>query len=197
MVKLGQIQRIQRVSASMEQPSAITYRPTPEDTETMREEFPNLRQHDWDFTSDPTPNYNCIAFAAGVTNTPWWPTIYQITQYYWPPDVPLEETLQSFVRAFQTIGYYVCEAGNLEEDYEKIVIYTKDGVPTHAAIQIPSGAWMSKLGQWVDIQHTTPEALTSEIYGQPVQYMKRQLAGHRGRSTKKSSAKGKRRKPRS
>ncbi len=52
------------------------------------------------------------------------------------------------------------KAGNWRRDFEKIAIYVDtDGVPTHAARQLPDGSWTSKLGDWEDIQHQTLEAL--------------------------------------
>jgi len=81
--------------------------------------------------------------------------------------------------AYATLGYEPCLDGTLEPGFEKIVIYVLSGTPTHAARQLNSGLWTSKLGQQVDVEHDTPEAIVQEIaqlaaiYGLPVQYMKR------------------------
>jgi hypothetical protein len=57
--------------------------------------------------------------------------------------------------------------------YEKIAIYTKpDGRPTHAARQIDSDKWTSKMGQLEDIEHDI-NSLSGDIYGEPLVYMKR------------------------
>ncbi len=162
MDKLGPLEWIYRVADAMEQHSALTRQPTPADFARLLSTFPNLQQHDWSITSDRTTRHNCIAFAAGVTHIKWWPTLIPDPDWYWPPGVPREATLKNFVLAFRTLGYRVCEAGNLEEGYAKIVIYTKDDTPTHAAIQVPSGAWRSKLGDWEDIEHAAPEAIRGQ-----------------------------------
>ena len=38
----------------------------------------------------------------------------------------------------------------------------KEGVPSHAARQLPSGHWTSKLGKAEDIRHSTLEAVESD-----------------------------------
>jgi hypothetical protein len=35
--------------------------------------FPELRRLGYCVSSEENSNYNCIAYAAGVTNTRWWP----------------------------------------------------------------------------------------------------------------------------
>ena len=86
-------------------------------------------------------------------------------------------TLAAFIAAFRTLGYELCSDGALEQGIEKIAIYTLNGKPTHAARQLPSGDWTSKLGKWVDIQHTTAESVSTfpkcSIYGKPAQFMRR------------------------
>jgi hypothetical protein len=59
----------------------------------------------------------------------------------------------------------------------KIAIYVKqDGYTvTHAARQRKNGLWTSKLGRSVDIQHTTPESIESDVYGTVAVYMKMPL----------------------
>jgi hypothetical protein len=95
--------------------------------------------------------YNCIAHAAGVSDRWWWP---DDPLAFWPPDAPSETTLDSFIRAFASLGYHHCEDPILDPQFEKIAIYVdKDGSPTHAAIQLENGRWSSKLGEWEDIMH--------------------------------------------
>jgi hypothetical protein len=77
-------------------------------------------------SSDPSPYYNCIAFAAGEDTRWWWPDPYGV--YYWPLGVQREITVAAFVEAFRTLGYEVCQDGACEEGFEKIVLYVR--IPT-------------------------------------------------------------------
>jgi hypothetical protein len=47
------------------------------------------------------------------------------------------------------------------------------GQPTHAAKQMESGKWSSKLGDWEDVEHATLEALEGDFYGKVAQILKR------------------------
>ena len=86
--------------------------------------FPNLGAGGCRVTSPATRGYNCIAWAAppddggGRTRTVTGPT----------EGVPREETIAAFVAAFATEGYAICEAGDLEADFEKIAIYATTDV---------------------------------------------------------------------
>jgi hypothetical protein len=54
-----------------------------------------------------------------------------------------------------------------------LIIFCKDGIPTHAAIQIDYDWWESKIGQMGIIEHDLFE-IESDIYGEVTQiYMKR------------------------
>lgn len=122
--------------------------------------FPNLRRGEYRKTSKDTVSYNCIAHAAEVNDFWWWPA--DGPGIFWPPEVPKEETLASFVQAYSALGYEVCKSGSrdLEPGFKKIALYVdEDGIPTHAARQLPSGEWTSKLGRSEDIAHQTLEAL--------------------------------------
>jgi hypothetical protein len=44
---------------------------------------------------------------------------------------------------------------------------------THAARQLPDGQWTSKLGKYVDIEHSAPEDVAGGVYGEVMQFMKR------------------------
>jgi hypothetical protein len=92
-------------------------------------------------------------------------------QGYWPI-AKREETVACFVEAYQSRGFEVCEP-ELEPEFERIVIYTLNGIPTHAARQIENGKWVSKLGPWEDIEHNTAKAVEEYIYGKATAYMKK------------------------
>jgi hypothetical protein len=56
------------------------------------------------------------------------------------------------VAALATLGYQLCEGDALEPAFERIALFADaDGRPTHAARQLPSGLWTSKLGKAEDI----------------------------------------------
>jgi hypothetical protein len=137
----------------------------------MHNLFPNLIPGEYTYTSPPTIDYNCIAWAAGDTEAWWWPDPFY--QYFWPAGIPREETINAFIRAFESLGYLHCEDGNHENGFEKIAIYAKpDGRPTHAARQIAEQMWTSKIGKLEDIEHRI-NSLSGPTYGTPVVFMKR------------------------
>lgn len=124
--------------------------------------FPNLRRAEYRKTSENTVGYNCIAHAAEANDYWWWPA--EGPGIFWPPEVPQEETVDSFVQVYGLMGYKVCSTQNrdLEPSFQKIALYVdEDGVPTHAARQLATGEWTSKLGRAEDITHHTLEALES------------------------------------
>ena len=137
--------------------------------------FPKLVSEGYEITSLATDAYNCIAWAAGVTHQWWWPD--PLGEEYWPDQAPREETEEAFILAYQTLGYVPCAEIEQESGFEKIALYASaDGTPTHAAKQLPSGRWTSKLGTLEDIIHDSPDSLTGEVYGEVVQIMKRPLS---------------------
>ncbi|MBI4602099.1 MAG: hypothetical protein HY721_09080 [Planctomycetes bacterium] len=127
-------------------------------------------------TSPKSSHYNCIAWAAGTNAEWWWPDPFGV--YYWPQDVPRLETLDAFLAAYSTLCYESCGDGSLEAGFEKVAVYANaQGVPTHAARQLPSGRWTSKVGALEDIEHDSLAALTGAAYGRPARFMKRRLEG--------------------
>jgi hypothetical protein len=78
--------------------------------------------------------------------------------------VPKTPTLEAFRAAFATKGYVDSEDGELVSGLEKVAFYGLDGNILHAARQLPSGLWTSKIGQDVDIEHCL-EDLEGPTYG--------------------------------
>ena len=74
-----------------------------------------------------------------------------------------------------------CADGTLEAGFEKVALYASaSGNVTHAARQMPSGAWTSKLGVMEDIEHATLSGLEDDGtqpdgYGRVVQFLTRPL----------------------
>lgn len=129
----------------------------------IRHFFPRLKNTNFNISSPETVAYNCIAWAAGDTASWWWPD--RLNQYYWPAETPRNESIDSFIILFENLGYQVCESAEYEAGFEKIAIFTRSfNEVTHAARQLDSGDWTSKLGRSFDIQHTL-DGLTSTEYG--------------------------------
>lgn len=135
--------------------------------------LPNLTPGNHRITSPETPDYNCIAWAAGEDDRWWWPN--PAGHYFWPPGVAREETLESFLSAFGSIGFEQCGGPDLEQGYEKVVLYCDQNGPTHMARQLPNGEWTSKLGQSFDISHQALETVADGIYGQVSIFFRRNL----------------------
>ena len=145
--------------------------------ERIEATFPGLRASSYRVTSLATREYNCIAWAAADTAHWWWPDADPTAAAFWPPGVPVEETLDAFAAAFASLGYTVCDGEGPETGYEKIALFADaDGRPTHASRQLPGGRWTSKLGRAEDIEHGLHE-LEGAIYGAVVRIMMRAAAG--------------------
>ncbi len=81
--------------------------------------------------------------------------------------------MEAYTKAFQSLGYEVCDNDAHEPGFEKIAIYCdKTGIPKHAARQLRDGFWTSKCGQLEDIQHTLA-AFHGSDYGLPSVMMRR------------------------
>ena len=141
--------------------------------------FSNLAASDFKCASDPDDDYNCIAWAVGKTDRPWWPTLY--APYFWPNGLPkypehMAETLEHFTKVFEMQGYRLCRSSRFSRRYEKIAIYVSDTTrrATHAARTLPNGKWSSKMGyQDEDIEHLNLECIQGSSYGTPKAILKR------------------------
>ena len=124
--------------------------------------------------------YNCIAWAAGDQSRWWWPDVQGFA--YWPAGVPREVSVPGFIAAFQSLGYELCGTGRLQDGVQKIVLFGHVDmlgqlVPTHAARQLASGSWTSKMGALEDILHTEADLVCGPVYGQLVCFMSRVRTG--------------------
>ena len=135
--------------------------------------FPNLKSTRWLLKSPWNDTYKCISWAACRTDIIWWPP-GGTSQIYWPPGVPLDESIETFIRAFETIGYRPCENSDFEFGYQKIAIYaSNDRQVKHMARQHLLGrGWLSKLGSLEDIAHADlkciegdPAPIAAALYG--------------------------------
>ena len=129
---------------------------------SIEHEFPNLAATGYRVTSPPSPEYNCIAWAVGEQDRWWWPDAMGVC--FWPSDVPREETLPAFIRAFELAGYSAADNAEFEIGFLKLAIYAQNGEPTHAARQLSNGRWTSKLGANMDVEHSL-DGLAGDLYG--------------------------------
>jgi len=139
-------------------------------------EFPRIKAEGFDRTSDPTPAYNCVAWAANDQARWWWPIgpDHSGCEAFWPKKAPRKNTLKAFTLAFKTLKYEQCKDGTFEKGFEKIAIYAIGTTPTHAARQLPDGKWTHKIGRNIDIS-TTLSSVEEGIYGKAVRFMKRKI----------------------
>jgi hypothetical protein len=134
--------------------------------------YPNLHADNYQDTGPPSKKYNCIAWAAGIDND-WWDPAEGRT---WPGNAPrgLDGCkVESLIVVFESVGFVECADSSLEQGVEKIAIYAIDVEWMHAARQLESGKWTSKMGVDELIEHDTPEDLVGPAYGQIVKYMQR------------------------
>jgi len=142
----------------------------------VNDPFPNLNGTNSKVTSRADSAYNCFAWAGHYTDR-WLDPIKPLG--YWPPNVPPRATLNNFTKVYEADGWSRCDSPDVEPGYEKIAIYTdRRGLPQHAARQLESGRWTSKLGEAEDIEHDNLEVFDGSIYGTPARYMRRPLPGN-------------------
>jgi hypothetical protein len=141
-------------------------------------QFPRLARPNYEVTSDETAVYNCIAYAADDTTRKWGCPDIPDPAYYWPPGARRGDELAALVSAFEQIGYELCDDRDVNEGYDKVVLYAdRHGDWTHAAKQLSNGQWSSKLGDWEDIRHEAEMDVGDSAYGLACRYMRRRRKG--------------------
>ncbi len=135
-------------------------------------DFPNSKASPFEITSPSSGVYNCIAWALERTDEFFWPR--RMRGFYWPHSIPLKETLAAFQKLFEEAGYEICQHGELESGFQKVAIFAENDRPTHAARQLANGFWTSKIGAWVDVQHTL-QAMEGGFYGDVAMFLKRKI----------------------
>jgi hypothetical protein len=90
----------------------------------------------------------------------------------------LDYSVSNYAAAFATIGYIDSENGLLEAGWEKVALFAEEVTPgvfevTHAARQLSSGAWTSKLGEGEDVAHINVADVCGPLYGHVVHFLKR------------------------
>jgi len=131
--------------------------------------FPYLRNEGFTVVDSPSDTYNCISYAAGDTSQ-WWA---HVPGRYWLPSATRSDRIASLREVFTGLGYEQCDDSHIEDDYQKVALYEIQGVWTHAAVQMPNGAWRSKMGEGPVIEHQSPESLAGGMYGNVHCFMRR------------------------
>ena len=125
---------------------------------TTSNSFPRLTPENHRTTSPETTDYNCIAWAVQDMEHWWQPGVH------WPTSAAAGEySIEVLQDAFGTIGFQPCTDGNPETGYEKVAIYGDEVYYTHAARQLRTGKWTSKLGAAEDIEHDAPEDVAGGV----------------------------------
>lgn len=133
--------------------------------------FPALIGTSYSEESEATDIYNCIAFALGDVSQWWWP--YRGFGIYWPPGFPFSDSVDVLIRIFEVHGYSTCDGPRHQAGYEKVAIYSRDGHFKHAVRQLRSGRWVSKLGEWQDIEHERVDHVETPKYGVAKHFLSR------------------------
>ena len=138
-------------------------------------EFPDLNSDNCEIASKATRRYNCVAWAAGDNLRNWWPDPMGVG--FWPHSVSRKVTVEAFIAAYTTRRYRLCYDGSLQDGIEKVALFGKDQggtiVPTHAALQLESGEWTSKLGPFEDVRHAKVEDVSGPVYGSVICFLSR------------------------
>lgn len=138
-------------------------------TDILTGAFPNLASEGFEIVDQPSERYNCIAYAAGDTSEWWWPDGVN----YWPPWATPTDRIESLQEAFAGQGYERCDDSNVEAGYHKVALYESHGEMRHAAAQMPTGRWRSKMGRGPVIEHLSPNSLSGGHYGNPTVFVRR------------------------
>lgn len=144
------------------------------EAEQVEAQLPRLAERNYELASPADPTYNCFAWAAGDTTRVWSPTLIG-SGSFWPPGIPALPSMPGVVEAYRARGFVECRSPELEPGVEKIALFSDSlGEPRHAARQLPTGEWTSKLGDHVDIRHEEVAAVGGILYGEPTVFMCRE-----------------------
>ena len=88
--------------------------------------FPNLAVSGYEITGEASDQYNCIAWALGITAEKW---NSEDPADYWPPSLPRNNRVETVMRLFAAEGFSLCDDDTPELGYEKIAVYALSAVP--------------------------------------------------------------------
>lgn len=141
--------------------------------ENLETKFPSLASDGYRLTSPEDPLYNCIAWLFGETEAWWEP--FPICYWPIPYSIVKASKIDTLIAMLEHFGFEKSDGTSPGDGYERVAIYGKNGEWTHAAKQLPTGKWTSKLGPDQDIEHDTLECLVGSEYGDIVRILKRRL----------------------
>jgi hypothetical protein len=103
-------------------------------------------------------------------------------EHYWPEGVPRDFWIKSVVLALAAKGFSVhqrsfffrCREPAYDPNFETIALFQKGGKFKHVAMQIRTGWWKSKLGDYEDIEHPS-SAMHKGNYGKLYAYLRRPI----------------------
>ena len=138
--------------------------------------FPGLRYDDGFLITRPEDaDYNCSAWAFRRKDCWLWPDEETDGVAVWPENSNGDTGVKTFIEAFKSQGYEVCDSTEHEADVEKIALYAYPDTEecTHASRQLDNGMWTSKLGPSFDICHSSPYTIQGRLYGSVVCILRR------------------------
>lgn len=146
--------------------------------EDIKQLFPLLNSDgQFKLTSPEDSRYNCISWA--MQRSDRWTAVPSGLPYldgviWWPPGAKEGVDISCLVDAFRYEGFELCNDYSFEEEWLKVALYYDPSTNrwTHAARQLRSGVWASKLGRSYDIHHGTPYTIESDVYGKVFCIMK-------------------------
>lgn len=134
-------------------------------------------------TSGQSDDYNCLGWVVEQRielAEAWWPpgrspltTAGTKWMAHLPTDPTDPDTFAAFLAEFGFTRASTEEDGRLEDRIEKVVMYAKDGIPSHFARQRTDGTWCSKLGGLADVTHRGPGDAQCREYGEPMSFFLR------------------------
>lgn len=131
--------------------------------------------------------YNCIAFAMGMTDR--WVDHSNIPWHWWPP-VEKGSSVEHLKNAFQYFGFEECGMNDEIDDlYDKVALYHIANQWTHAARVVAAGVYHSKFGESFDGRHSSGNVLQAQ-YGNVCIIMRRLKTDSRLTDDRKGIAPG-------
>jgi hypothetical protein len=130
--------------------------------------FPQLGGNDFTFESPKDEDYNCVAWIQ-ETRDDW--------IQFKDANGNLDVNLNRYVEYFKELSYEISDDKILQDGIVKIAIYYDKATNEfkHVARQLSDGRWASKLGDWEDIIHLSPEVLLGKTYGNSLLLMQRKV----------------------
>ncbi len=115
--------------------------------------YPQLADVGYEITSEETPIYNCLAWAAGDT-TRWWECgedrPIDEPGLDWPEGAGCGFGLEALISAYEVIGYELCPEGGPDPEvgYDKVALYVDNGEWRHAAKLLKDGVGPASWATW-------------------------------------------------